>query len=415
VDAEFARLIVIAYIIKSLKKSMNSTKIMVRQKINALLHNTFLVNMIWYVVPLLAAFFKAIHGANNYLIYKGVYAHTLQKTNLFDFYPNAYADKNHYGIVFSLLIAPFTLLPDWLAILAYQAAQLFGLNYVVRKLPIVDYKHNILLLFLLFEAVANCQNVQFNTFIAFVLVGAYTWIHNQNEFKAAFITMLGFFVKLYGIVGLGLFFFVKNKIKYVLFLILSATILYLIPLFITDFTFLNQSYIDWFVELKSKNGTNSDLGNIHQNMSAVGMYMKITHNNLFNVLYIVLPAFILQIVPIIRWNLLQNKVFQMHYLASLLMFIILFNTATETSTHIIGATGVGIWWMNQRDFKSQNLLIFMAFVFFLGTLSTTDLVPKSFNVDIVRKYSLKALPYLIVWFICMYQLILGKFKNVGEV
>jgi hypothetical protein len=143
----------------------------------------------------------------------------------------------------------------------------------------------------------------------------------------------------------------------------------------------------------------------------VGMYMKITHDNSFNVLYIVLPAFILQIVPMVRWNLLQNKVFQMHYLASLLMFIILFNTATEASTHIIGATGVGIWWMNQRDFKSRNMLIFMAFVFFLGTLSTTDLVPKSFNVDVVRKYSLKALPYLIVWFICMYQLILGKFPT----
>jgi Glycosyltransferase family 87 len=394
---------------------MNTPKGILKKKINQLLNNKLWINIIWYVVPLLAAFFKAIHSANNYLIYKGVYVHTRQKTNLFDFYPTEYADKNHYGIVFSLLIAPFTLLPDWLAILAYQAAQLFGLNYVIRKLPIAEYKHNILLLFLLFEAVANCQNVQFNTFIAFVLVGAYIWIHNQNEFKAAFITMLGFFVKLYGIVGLGLFFFVKNKVKYVLYLALSTLILYLLPLIITDFNSLNQSYIDWFVELKSKNGTNSDLLNIHQNMSAVGIFMKVTQNNAFNILYILIPAFILQIIPIIRWQLFQDKTFQMLYLASLLMFIILFNTATETSTHIIGATGVGIWWMNQQDFKSRNMLIFMAFVFFLGTLSTTDLVPKYFNIEIVRKYSLKALPYLIVWFICIYQLILGKFKNAVKV
>ena len=390
---------------------MNTTKNTLKKKINQLLHNTLWVNIIWYVVPLVAGLIKAIQGANNYTIYKGVYYHTLRKTNLFDFYPNEYIDKNHYGIVFSLLIAPFTLLPDWLAILAYQTAQLFGLNYVIRKLPIAEYKHNILILFLLFEAIANCQNVQFNTFIAFVLVGAYVWIHNQNEFKAAFITMLGFFVKLYGIVGLGLFFFVKNKIKYILYLTLSTIILYLLPLLLTDFTFLNQSYIDWFVELKSKNGTNSDLGNTHQNMSAVGMFMKITQNNAFNVLYIVLPAFILQIMPVVRWKLLQDKVFQMHYLASLMLFIILFNTATEASTHIIGATGVGIWWLNQRDFKSLNLLIFIAFVFFLGTISTTDLVPRYFNVEIVRKYSLKALPYLIVWFICMYQLVLGKFTT----
>ena len=389
---------------------MNTTKIVLKEKLNQLLHNKLWINSIWYVVPLLATLAKAFHGANNYLIYKGVYAHTLQKTNLFDFYPNEYADKNHYGIVFSLLIAPFTLLPDWLAILAYQAAQLFGLNYAIRKLPISEYKHNVLLLFLLLEAVSNCQNVQFNTFIAFVLVSAYVWIYNQNEFKAAFITVLGFAVKLYGIVGLGLFFFIKNKIKYIGYLALSIVILYLLPLLITDFNFLNQSYMDWFTELKSKNGTNSDLNNIHQNMSAVGMFMKITQNSAFNILYIVLPAFILQITPMLRRHLFQNKVFHMHYLASLLMFIILFNTATETSTHIIGATGVGIWWMNQHNYKSKNMLIFIAFVFFLGTLSTTDLVPKYFNVEIVRKYSLKALPYLIVWFICMYQLFLHKFK-----
>lgn len=388
---------------------------MLKKKINQLLNNTFLVNVIWYVVPLVAALIKAIEGANNYTIYKGVYYHTLRKVNLFDFYPSEYIDKNHYGVVFGLLIAPFTFLPDWLAILGYQAAQLFGLNYVIRKLPIVDYKQNILILFLLFEAIANCQNVQFNTFIAFVMVGAYVWIHNQNAFKAAFITLLGFFVKLYGIVGLGLFFFVRKKINYIFYLALSALILYLIPLFITDFNFLNQTYIDWFTELKSKNGTNSDLGNIHQNMSAVGMIMKITQNNMFNILYVLVPAFILQVVPVVRWQLHQNKIFQMHYLAALMLFIILFNTATEASTHIIGATGVGIWWLNQRDFKSRNMLIFIAFVFFLGTLSTTDLVPKSFNVNFVRKYSLKALPYLIVWIVCIYQLILSQFKNVVEV
>jgi hypothetical protein len=389
---------------------MTINKITLKDKLNQLLRNNFWINTIWYVIPLIATIAKALHGANNYLIYKGVYAHTLQKTNLFDFYPNEYADKNHYGIVFSLLIAPFTLLPDWLAILAYQAAQLFGLNYAIRKLPVSEYKHNVILLFLLMEALANCQNVQFNTFIAFVLVSAYVWMYNQHEFKAAFVIVLGFAVKLYGIVGLGLFFFVKNKIKFIGCLVLSSIVLYLLPLLITDFNFLNQSYSDWFVELQSKNGTNSDLTNIHQNMSAVGMVMKITQNSAFNMLYLLVPAFILQITPIIRWHLFDNKTFQMHYLATLMLFIILFNTATETSTHIIGATGVGIWWVNQPHYKSRNMLIFIAFVFFLGTISTTDLVPKYFNVEIVRKYSLKALPYLIVWCVCIYQLLLGEFK-----
>ncbi len=146
-------------------------------------------------------------------------------------------------------------------------------------------------------------------------------------------------------------------------------------------------------------------------MSALGIVMKVTRNNTFNLLYIVVPAFLLQILPMIRYKLFQNNIFQMRYLASLMMFIILFNTATETSTHIIGATGVGIWWMNHKNYKSKNMLIFMALVFFLGTLSTTDLVPGYFNYEIIRKYSLKALPYLLVWFACVYQLLFDKNKN----
>ncbi len=378
-------------------------------RINYFLQQSKWVNVIWYLIPLFAAFLKTFNEVNNYLIYKGVYFHTLAKKNLFNFYPQEYADKNHYGIVFSLIIAPFTFLPDWLAVLCYQALQLFGLNYVIRKLPISIPKQNALLLFLLFEAISNCQNVQFNTFIAFIMVGAYVWIYKHDEFKAAFVTMLGFFVKLYGIVALGLFFFVKRKPKYILYLVLSSIIIYFIPLLVTDLKFINQSYIDWYVELQSKNGTNSELDNIHQNMSALGIFMKVTRNSTFNLLYIVIPAFVLQIIPMIRYKLFQNNVFQMHYLASLMMFIILFNTATESSTHIIGATGVGIWWLNQKNYKSTKMLVFIAFVFFLGTISTTDLVPHYFNVEIVRKYSLKAFPYLIVWCICIFQLVLEKF------
>jgi hypothetical protein len=94
-----------------------------------------------------------------------------------------------------------------------------------------------------------------------------------------------------------------------------------------------------------------------------------------------------------------------------MLFIILFNTATEASTHIIGATGAGIWWLTQKDYDSKKILLFMLFVFVLGTLSTTDLFPKYVNYEIVRKYSLKAFPYLLVWLICIFQLCFSTFKT----
>ncbi|MHB1178381.1 MAG: hypothetical protein ACYCZO_08625 [Daejeonella sp.] len=49
---------------------------------------------------------------NNYKIYKYTFWHTVEKSPLYDAYPNQYADTNHYGPAFALVIAPFALLPD---------------------------------------------------------------------------------------------------------------------------------------------------------------------------------------------------------------------------------------------------------------------------------------------------------------
>ncbi|MDI9319121.1 MAG: glycosyltransferase family 87 protein [Phycisphaerales bacterium] len=388
-----------------------------KKQIKILLNKNIYVNLIWFVIPLVATLLQTLYdnGFNNYLIYKYVYIHTLEKKNLFAHYPSEYIDLNHYGILFSLIIAPFYYIPDRLAILIYQFLQLLGLHYVIRRLPFSDFKQNILLLFLLFEAIANCQNVQTNTFIGFIFVGTYVAITNKSELKAAFLILLGFLVKIYGIVALGLFFFVEKKLKFIFGLFLFAAILYFLPLLITDLDFINESYLSWFRELTTKNGTNTALDNQHQNMSAIGIVMRILQNNEFNILLIILPAFILQIAPLLHFKLFRNTIFQLRYLAALMLFTILYSSSTETSTHIIGAIGIGIWWLTQNDYKSKKMLTFIICCFLLGTISTTDLVPNYFNVAIVRKYALKALPYWIVWFICIYQLMRFKMQKEAEI
>jgi hypothetical protein len=381
-----------------------------------LLHSEWKVNLLWYALPLVATIIQTLYdnGYNNYTIYKYVYYHTLECKDLYEYYQNSYIDKNHYGILFSLIIAPFSYMPDQLAIVLYQLVQLYCLHFVIRKLPLDLVKQNILLLFLIAEAIANCQNVQTNTFIGFVIVGVYISIINAKEYKAALLIMLGFFVKIYGIVALGLFFFVKNKFKFIIGLIASTCLFYFLPLLITNIDFINATYLSWFRELSLKNGANIDLNNQNQNMSAIGIVMKVLQNNSFNVLWIILPAFILQIIPLIRYKLWNNTIFQMKYLATLLLFVILYSSSTETSTHIIGAIGLGIWWLTSENYKDKKMLYFILFCFFLGTISTTDLVPSYFNSQIVRKYALKALPYWIVWFICIYQLLLNSFQASGH-
>ena len=63
---------------------------------------------------------------------------------------------------------------------------------------------------------------------------------------------LGTFVKIYGIVGLSSFFFVKNKKKFIATLIIGAVAFLAIPMLYSSVHFGLQSYTDWYVELVKK-------------------------------------------------------------------------------------------------------------------------------------------------------------------
>ncbi len=52
---------------------------------------------------------------------------------------------NHYGIFFSLLIAPFAVMPDWMGIALWNVANTAIFLYAIHKLPFSDPKKPFLL------------------------------------------------------------------------------------------------------------------------------------------------------------------------------------------------------------------------------------------------------------------------------
>jgi beta-lactamase regulating signal transducer with metallopeptidase domain len=77
------------------------------------LKNRKIIIGLWLVVALVAAIKQFVIGKyNNYLIFKHVFFHTIEKKSLYGLYPESYFDHNHYGPIFSVFIAPFAVLPD---------------------------------------------------------------------------------------------------------------------------------------------------------------------------------------------------------------------------------------------------------------------------------------------------------------
>ncbi|WP_029904519.1 glycosyltransferase family 87 protein [Prevotella sp. 10(H)] len=363
-----------------------------------------LIFALWIGAALIAGI-SHIHKANNYQIFKHVFYHTIDQVNLYAEYPEQYFDTNHYGPLFSIIIAPFALLPDFLGIPLWEMVIAATLLIAIYKLP-MSWKGKVIIYWIaMHEVYLNATNSQTNTLIAALVIGTFICIKSEKDFWAACFIMLGLFIKLYGIVGLAFFFFSRHKLKLIGYLILWGVIFFVLPMIISSPQFIVQSYADWYESLTLKNELNA--GSIYQNVSALGMIQRVSGIQGLN-LFILLPAFILFALQYIQVKAYNNPVYQYGLLASALMCIVLFSTGSENSTYIIAITGVALWFLIQKKPRSKYVIILFVFTLFVTLCAGSDIVPGFVRKEIIRPYSLKALPYLIVWLTLVYQLITFK-------
>lgn len=359
-----------------------------------------LIFALWIGAALLAGL-SHLNKANNYQIFKHVFYHTIEQVNLYTEYPDQYFDSNHYGPLFSIIIAPFAVLPDFLGIPLWEMVIAATLLVAIYKLP-MSWKGKVIIYWIaMLEVYLNATNSQTNTLIAALIIGAFICIKSEKDFWAACFIMLGLFIKLYGIAGLAFFFFSKHKPKFIGYLFLWGIIFFILPMVISSPQFIVQSYADWYESLMLKNTLNT--GSVYQNISAIGLIQKVLGLTFSN-LIILIPAvilFALQYIPVKEY---RNPVYQYGLLASTLIFIVLFSTGSENSTYIIAVTGVAIWFLIQKKPLNKYLLILFVFTLFLTLFANSDLIPAFIRREVIRPYSLKAFPSLLVWLILVYQL-----------
>lgn len=348
-----------------------------------------------------------IQKFNNYLIYKNVYYHTINQTSLYAEYPAEYFDHNHYGPVFSLLIAPFALLPDAIGMILWSVFNALILVWAIHKLPIVPSKINIILWIILNEFVTTTLSFQINPIMTAIIILSFVAIQEEKEGRAAFFIMLGTFIKLYGIVGLAFFFFSKHKLKFILYLISWSIVFFLLPMLLASPDYIINSYQEWFERLVVKNGENASLDSM-QDISFMGIIRRVIGNPNLSNLPFLLFGLILFGFPYLRIQLYQNLKYRLLLLCSVLLFTVIFSSGSESPTYIIAFVGIAIWFILQARPISKFNWFLLIFALLVTSLSATDLFPKVLYKSLVKPYALKALPCVIIWFKIIYEMMIVK-------
>jgi len=338
---------------------------------------------------------------NNYSIFKHSYYHLLNGSSLYRHYPDEYYDLYKYSPTFSLFFGSMAWMPDLAGLILWNLLNALVLILALKLLPGLSNKYKIwILFFVMFEMVGSLQNEQSNSLIAGFIILAFALLEKRKYGWASFLIVFSIFIKLFGIVALALYIFYPKKPKLINYTAIWFVIFLLAPLLVTGFSDLIFQYQEWGIMLS--NDHSESLG-----ISIFGI-IQTWFNFGFSKNYILVAGIILFLIPMFMFNKHEDLEFRLKALASILIWVIIFNHKAESPTFVIAMSGIGIYLFSGR-FNNLNLgLIIFSLLF--TSIMFQDFIPKSFRNEYIIAYNLKALPSVVIWFMIIWEMISGNKK-----
>lgn len=357
------------------------------------------VLFLWVLVTLIFVIDSWVtHRFNNYLIFENTFRNLLHERSLYATYPAFHDDANHYGPIFSVLIAPFALMPNSIGLLFWNLFNCFLLFKAIQTLPLSDDKKVIIGYIAIPCLIESMLNQQFNAGAAALIIFSFTQLNKGSNIWTTFFIVLGTFIKLYGIVGLVFFFFVKNKPQFILWLIIWSAVILVVPMLFASPAFVLHSYLDWKASLIGKNEINVIGGGI--DISIMGFFRRILNQpEIPNAIFLSIGACIFML-PFIRIGRFSKPKFQVLILASVLLFPVLFSTGAEDCTFIISIVGVGIWYVYENNLAMKKVLLPVLLVIACNfPLLLFPVFAKAHPLSL----AVISLPYFLVWLRIIYN------------
>ena len=361
--------------------------------------------VLWLMLGVVSGIIKAHRGYNNFLIYKYVFWNTLEQNDLYLHYPEKFNDLNHYGPFFSLVIAPYALMPEWLGVILWNVSLAMLLYIAVRTSRFSRYEILFMLWYAAHDLLTCLFMTQFNIAVAALILFSFTMTEQRKDFWAAFFICAGVFVKLLGIVGLAFFFFSRNKTKFILSLCFWSIVMFVLPMLISSPEYVCDQYASWYHALESKNMTNSGSRTTMNNISLIGMVRRIFIDYNYSDLLVIIPGLAIVATGYFRIRQWASPTFRKMVLAQMMLITILFSTGTENSSYVIAYVAIAIWYASVPWKRSNLDLFLLVYAFVFGSLLPTDLFPKSLQTNLIRPYALRALPVTLIWLKLSWEMI----------
>ncbi|MCX6234394.1 MAG: glycosyltransferase family 87 protein [Bacteroidetes bacterium] len=338
---------------------------------------------------------------NNYIIFQQSFFHLVEHKDLYCIYFSEHWDLFKYSPTFPLLFGIFAIFPVWIGLPLWNLLNAAILFAAIASLPqIKSNKIGYILWFILIELFTNMQNQQSNGLIAGLIILAFSLLEKDKKLLGTFLIALSLFIKPFGLLAFVLLLFYPKKLKLAGYSILWIVILFFLPLLVVDLAQLKILYSSWLTLLSSDHSGSTGLSVFGWIQTWFGIHPS--------KLFVLLISVVLFIIPLFRVKQYRNVQYRLFILASILLWIVIFNHKAESPTFIIAISGVAIWCFSQA-MKVENLILLIA-AFIFTSLSPTDLFPRIIRNEFIEPYVIKAVPCILIWLKVIYDTTFTKFR-----
>lgn len=332
---------------------------------------------------------------NNYLIFKYSWSHLVQGTNLYQLYPPQHWDYYKYSPAFALCMGLLAWLPDMVGLSVWSLVNVLTLYWAIRMLPFPARTQNLMLWFVLNELITSLSNAQSNGLMAGLFIAAFCCMENGKLFVAALLLAMATYIKVYGIVGCALFLFYPGKWKFIIYSAFWMLFFALVPLVATPWHTLMWQYQNWAALMAADAS------------KATGLSVNGCLQSWFGIMdagkWVTIAGMLLFLLPFARVRMYADPVFRLLVLASLLLWVVIFNHKAESPTFIIAVAGVGIWFFTQP--VNRWTLGLIIFVLLFTSFSTSDVFPPWVRTHFMKPYRFKAFPCILAWVVVVVELL----------
>ena len=338
---------------------------------------------------------------NNFRIFKFSFYHLVQGRDIYQLFPDDHWDLYKYSPAFALWFGLLSWMPDVIGLVLWNLINALCLYAGVRLLPgLSAQKKSWILLFCVLEMLLSIQNTQSNGLMAGLVVLAFALAERRRYILSTLCIVFSFYIKIYGALAFVFYLFYPGKLKLMGWSLFWMVFFAVLPLAVVSGSQLLFLYKSWLHLLQDDRSASIGL-------SVMGL-METWFKTDISKNVVALAGMALFLLPLIHVRRYGDLPFRLLYLASALIWMVIFNHKAESPTYIIVMSGIGIWYFSQAPDPVNRVLLILAFL--LISMSVSDLVPAPVRNGFIRPYGIKAVMGIVIWCRIVYQQLTLRYK-----